>query len=192
MPIVITCPNPSCGKRYAVPDDSVGRTATCASCGAKIPIVAGAAEVAKAPTPLPPTNAPPSEVEFEPRRRRQRDDDERDEHDDLPSVRRRPRGRAGGAGFADFALFRFLITPRILTLLYWFVVGIVILAGVALILGGLFGGGGPGQIIGRVAGGLFVMVVGPILYRILFESLIVVFRIYDTLNEIRDQTSHQP
>jgi hypothetical protein len=186
MPIVISCPNASCGRRYSVPEDAAGRTATCASCGTKIHIEAAGGQIAPEPPPPPsvPPPPPPPDVTEPPARR---DDDE----GDLPSVRRRPRGPAGTT-FMDFFLFRWLITPRILIVLYWIVVVIDILVGLGLMASGFVAGGEAARILGGIVVGLLVMIAGPILHRILFEILIVVFRIYDTLTEIRDNTSSEP
>lgn len=182
MPIVISCPNPSCGRRYSVPDDAAGRSATCASCGTKIQITGLAKEPVAAPAPPPP---PPDD---EPRGR---DDDFDDEHEPA-SVAKRRRTAPAGPGFVDFAMFRWLITPRILILLYWIVVVLIILGGLGVMVSGFFAGGNIGQILGGIVGGILIILVGPVLYRIVFEILILAFRIYDTLIEIRDNTSSEP
>lgn len=124
----------------------------------------------------------------EPRpRRRPAADDEDDEPDDR--LRRKPRrAGAGGGGFADFFLFRTLIAPWVIIVLYWLGVVASVVAGLVIMALGLFSGRGAMPMVFGLLAGLAYMLVVPVLLRINFEFIIVVFRIYDILIEIRDNT----
>jgi hypothetical protein len=179
MAIVITCPSATCGRRYSVPDEAAGRTATCASCGTKIQI--GPAEGVQAPPPP----APPHDV-FDVPAPRHPPEEAADEP--LVSVaRQRPAAPPSKGGFADFVLFRKLIAPWVTIVFYWLSVAAVILFGIAVMIAGSFSGDRrPLTIVASIVVGLLIMIVGPFLLRIVYESAIVIFRIYDTLTEIRD------
>jgi hypothetical protein len=126
----------------------------------------------------------------EPRRRRRRAVmEEADEDHDV--VRRQRRRASGTGGFSDFALFRTLIAPWVLIVLYWVGVAACMLAGMLLMVLGPLGGGPPAEILGFVVLGILLLVLGPVLLRINFEFIIVVFRIYAMLVEIRDNTSRE-
>jgi len=80
----------------------------------------------------------------------------------------------------DFLSFRRMLTPIIIQVVYWVVTVGVVLAGLALL-----GGGDTG---GQRFGGLLVILLGPIGVRIYAEILIVIFKINETLTEIRHNT----
>jgi hypothetical protein len=174
MPIVISCPNAGCGRRYTVPDEAAGRTATCASCGTKIQITAGA-KPAAAPTPAPSRK---HSHEVDP-------DLDIDAMTDMPTVTvvgQRGAGKRGG--FGAFAAFRTMIALRVLVALYWLSVLLVVLSSAGMIVYGIMMGG-PNLILGTVAG-VINLILTPIVLRVSFEITIVLFRIHETLNEIRD------
>ncbi len=84
------------------------------------------------------------------------------------------------------------ITPSIIKIFYWLVViaavlsGVqMLLAGFALILGGVFVGG-----IGLIITGVLVALVGVISARIGAEFILIVFRINEHLGAIRSQGEH--
>lgn len=82
----------------------------------------------------------------------------------------------------DFLKFRLMITPVIIQILFWvgavamIVIGLVIMAGSF----GYYGGGGA-----SFFGGLLIIVFGPIIVRIYCELLILLFRMNETLSEIK-------
>ncbi len=89
----------------------------------------------------------------------------------------------------DFLAFRKMITPVIIQILFWVGVVVVVLAGVANIVGGMgtrFGGGT------MILGGLFMILVGPFLVRIYCELLILFFRMNETLTDITNTLEHTP
>ena len=85
----------------------------------------------------------------------------------------------------DFLMFRRMITPIFIHIFFWIGVAVCVLLGLIAIVAGAASGGreGGGAV---VLGGLFWLFVGPILVRIYCEVLIIFFRIYDTLKDIRE------
>lgn len=95
----------------------------------------------------------------------------------------------------EFLGFRKMITPVIIQILFWIGVAVSVMSGIGLMLAGAaasaeagrYGGGAglPGGLL--VFAGLLQIVLGPIFVRIYCELLILFFRIYETLAEIRDE-----
>ena len=81
-----------------------------------------------------------------------------------------------------FLQFERLITGEIIKYVYWALAGITVLMGLITILISLFTGDALG-----IFSGLLVTVLGPILIRIYCEIMIVMFKIYETLVEIRNK-----
>lgn len=79
-----------------------------------------------------------------------------------------------------WASFESFITPRIIKILFW--IGVV-----AAVLGGLimFIQGAANGMVGPAIMGLIWMVLGPIIVRVYCELLILGFRVYDVLVDIR-------
>jgi len=84
----------------------------------------------------------------------------------------------------DFLNFRKMITPTIIKVLFWIGVAACVIGALVMMVGS-FGryGGGAGQFLG----GLLFLVLGPIGVRIYCELLILLFRMNDTLIEIKDE-----
>jgi hypothetical protein len=95
-----------------------------------------------------------------------------------------------------FVGFRKMMTPRLIQFIFWFGVVVCELLGLLFILGGIStmndynsvdgSGGGLLALVLYVLFALFLMVLGPIFVRIFCELVMVVFRINETLAEIRD------
>jgi len=87
--------------------------------------------------------------------------------------------------FSEFISFRKMITPTIIQIVFW--IGVVgsVLAGLFSIVSGLsaFGGGA------AVLTGLVMIIVGPVAVRVYCELIILAFRSYETLVQIRDGQS---
>jgi uncharacterized protein DUF4282 len=79
----------------------------------------------------------------------------------------------------DFFSFRRMITPVIIQTLFWIFTAIAVLGGLVLLFRG-----GSGTLLG-----LIWIVVGPLIARVYCEILIVIFRINETLTDIRTNTS---
>jgi hypothetical protein len=78
----------------------------------------------------------------------------------------------------DFLEFRKMITPVIIQIVFWIGVAMCVITGLLSITGGGM----------HAIGGLMTIIVGPIVVRIYCELIILLFRIYDTLNDIKDNT----
>ena len=81
-----------------------------------------------------------------------------------------------------FLQFDRLITGEIIKYVYWALAGITIFMGIITILIALVTGDPLG-----IFSGLLITVLGPFLIRIYCEIMIVMFKIYETLVEIRDK-----
>ena len=80
----------------------------------------------------------------------------------------------------DFLVFRRMVTPIIIQVIFWLLTAIVMISGlVALIFG---------DVALDRAVGLFAFILGPLFVRVFAEILIVVFRMNDALTEIRNNT----
>jgi len=88
----------------------------------------------------------------------------------------------------DFFAFRRMITPIVIQIIFW--IGVV-----ACIVGGLvmmFAGEALASTEARGAGflaGLAVLILGPLAVRVYCEILIVIFRINESLTDIRSNTA---
>jgi len=80
-----------------------------------------------------------------------------------------------------FFNFNEMITPTIIKVLLWVGLGISVVYGLVVMFMGFVSGEG---II--TLAGLFALVVGPILVRVYCELLIIMFKIHDTLNDIKN------
>ena len=88
-----------------------------------------------------------------------------------------------GDDLRDFLTFRRMITPLLIQALFWIGVVLVILAGIVLLIAD------PGA-LGRVIG-VFTILFGPLAVRVYLEIFIVVFRINETLTDIRANTMRE-
>ena len=85
----------------------------------------------------------------------------------------------------DFLAFRKMIAPTIIQIIFWVGVVACVIAGLGAIVGGSsLPMGGPSSTLT----GLLILVVGPVLVRVYCEMLIVLFRIYDSLSAIEENT----
>ena len=80
----------------------------------------------------------------------------------------------------DFLTFRRMVTPIILQAIFWVLTAIVMIGGLAMLI---FGDGAFER-----AGGFIAFILGPLIVRVYAEILIVVFRMNETLTEIRNNT----
>jgi hypothetical protein len=85
----------------------------------------------------------------------------------------------------DFLTFRKMLTPIVIQVLFWLGVVACILGGIGAILTGFARIDRVPELIGI---GILAVVFGPLVVRIYCEWLIVLFRINDTLTEIRRNT----
>jgi predicted Zn finger-like uncharacterized protein len=175
MSLTISCPH--CQSRMRTPDDAVGKDVRCPGCQ-QVFRVEGDANVAPrrpgpAPAPAPVPVAEESPAAFE----------------DLkpgPTAR-----RPGSSALVDFLLFRRMMAPVVIQVLFWLgVIGCVIAAAVYGIGGLYVGFSQNGSALAAVFSlfmALVTITVGPFLLRIYAEMLILIFRIYEALTDIRDR-----
>ncbi|MGR9048676.1 DUF4282 domain-containing protein [Halobacillus faecis] len=85
--------------------------------------------------------------------------------------------------FQKFLSFDNMITPTILKVVFWIGVGLSVLAGIITMISGFnayYGGGY------QVFSGLLMIILGPLVVRIYCELLILAFKMYEVMQEIRD------
>lgn len=86
----------------------------------------------------------------------------------------------------EYLSFRKMITPLFIQIIFWVGAGLCVLFGLVGVVSGMsssFGGAA------QVLMGLLTMVFGPVVVRIYCELLILLFKIYDTLQDIRGRMS---
>ena len=89
----------------------------------------------------------------------------------------------------EFLTFRKFIAPVVIQIVFWLgVVAVIILGILAIIQGGRAGGRYGAE---AIVGGILLVILGPIVVRLYCEIIIVLFRLYDTLNAIRVNTQPQ-
>jgi hypothetical protein len=86
----------------------------------------------------------------------------------------------------DFIKFRMMITPVIIQVLFWVGAVATVLFGLG-IMASSFGRYGGGAV--EFLSGFFVMILGPVAVRIYCELLILLFRMNETLTEIKNGLS---
>ena len=87
----------------------------------------------------------------------------------------------------DFLLFRTMIAPLIIQIVFWAGVVACVVGGIVVLVlavSEIVGGRNVGAGVLEAFGGLGVIFVGPLLVRIYCELFILLFRIYDTLREL--------
>src|SRR5262249_11116777 len=108
------------------------------------------------------------------------DDDFDDRDDDYEPPRRSSRRTESGSGVADFLTFRSMLVPIIIQVLFW--LGVVI-----FVIGGIV----QATQMRDPAIGIAMVVLGPFIWRIYCELLIVIFRINETLTAIKNELERQ-
>jgi hypothetical protein len=179
---VIRCTH--CGASGNAPEHILGQQVRCSKCKQSF-IAAGPDEPTVSPFALgePDPGEPEAPDEGFPTQDEIHDHDDDDSDDD---IRRRPiRKSASQTGIADLLMFRRMIAPYLIIILFWLLLVLAVLGGLAMIVGGLLRGGQDG-FAGAVAG-VISLIVGPIAVRLWCEVLIVVFRINETLTDIRNE-----
>jgi hypothetical protein len=92
--------------------------------------------------------------------------------------------------FRSFLNFERMITPVIITILFWIGLIIVAISALVVFFGGIIGGlngDGFGSVIGGLFGGPLVFILGGLMVRIYSELLILAFRINETLTDIKNE-----
>ncbi len=165
MSVTVHCPH--CQARMKAPDTAVGHNVKCPSCQNSFLIQGGAAA---APPPAPAGQAAFADL-------------------DAPSAAG-PRSRS--SPFVDFLLFRKMIAPVVIQVIFWLGFAGCILFGLIQIGIAVFAlastketGAALVALVISFVSALATMVLGPIMLRVYCEMLILVFRMYETLVEIK-------
>lgn len=175
-----TCPQ--CGSPYNVTEAHVGRKFTCKKCNT--PVVVGPngldyQDAPVAPAAAPPPAAPP----------RARDDwDDGGGYPDAGRPARRPGG--GGGEFVDILTFRKLVVRAGIPVIFWVLSGLIVAYGLYYGISGI--SSGIGLIVRASLELLFIYTpLGVVFVRIFCEVLVLLFRISDTLTEIKNGQDRQ-
>ena len=83
----------------------------------------------------------------------------------------------------DFLAFRRMITPILIQIVYWIATVGVIIAG---LIGLIVGDDAAGRLFG-----LATLIVGPLMVRIYAEIFLVIFRMNETLTDIKNNTQQR-
>ncbi len=92
--------------------------------------------------------------------------------------------------FRSFLNFERMITPVIITILFWIGLIIVAISALVVFFGGIIGGlngDSFGSVLGGLFGGPLVFILGGLMVRIYSELLILAFRINETLTDIKNE-----
>jgi len=82
----------------------------------------------------------------------------------------------------DFLTFRRMITPIIIQIVFWIgIIGILVL-GILVIVDGVC----DESDVGEVIIGVLFLIIGPLIWRVFCEILILTFRIIETLADLRN------
>lgn len=84
----------------------------------------------------------------------------------------------------DFLAFRTMLTPVLIKILFWIGIAGCVLAGLGQLVMAF---SRFGSVVWGIFSALMTLVVGPIFVRVYCELIIVLFRIYETLREIKEQ-----
>lgn len=75
-----------------------------------------------------------------------------------------------------------MITPVIIKIVFWIAVGGAVLVGLFSIGTGMVTYDGQGLVVS----GILMIILGPLVVRIYCELIIIMFKVYESLNEIKD------
>ena len=80
----------------------------------------------------------------------------------------------------DFLVFRRMVTPILIQIIYWIATVTVIMVGLVMLIGG--------EDSSQRFGGFLALILGPLVVRIYTELFMLLFRMNETLTEIRNNT----
>ena len=81
----------------------------------------------------------------------------------------------------EVLFFDSMLTPKVITFVYWLMLVVVLISGLKTIFGGF------GPTLGTVIFGLLMMVSGAVGARIWCELLIVLFKIHDNVKKMAEK-----
>jgi hypothetical protein len=88
-----------------------------------------------------------------------------------------------GGDMGDILAFRRMITPIIIKIVFWIGLTAIIVLGIVAIVDGVSNDSDIGEVI---AGGVLILILGPIIWRVFCEILLLTFRIIENLADIRN------
>jgi hypothetical protein len=88
-----------------------------------------------------------------------------------------------GGDMGDILAFRRMITPIIIKIVFWIGLIVILALGIVAIVDGVSNDSDIGEVI---AGGALILILGPIIWRVLCEILLLTFRIIENLADIRN------
>ena len=83
----------------------------------------------------------------------------------------------------DFLSFRKMVTPVIIQVIFWIGVAAAIIAGIVVLVSA--------DEAGARLFGLLYIILGPLYWRVVCELLILLFRINETLTDIKNNTERK-
>jgi hypothetical protein len=180
MPVVIACP--ICQQKVRVNENLLGKSVKCPQC--KNPFTAVDPNAAVAPTWEAVTQKP--ELDFTSPPPPQEPPEEEFDDEDVPA---HPATRkSGGSGIVDYLLFRRMVTPWVILVLFY--VGVVVLIGLGLfqaVSGVIALASGHTLGLALIFGALFGTLFGILLLRVYCEVVAVFFRILDNVRQINER-----
>jgi hypothetical protein len=168
--LTVVCP--SCRNSIGLPEPLTAAVYTCPHC--RQPISA----------PAPRRSAPPKPAAFE---------FDTENEDDAESAPRPPRRRLNASPVGDFLVFRLMVTPLIIQIVFW--IGVLVCFGVGgRMIAEAVDTEGPMKrsvSVTMLASGAAVALVGPLLWRVYCELAIIFFKIHDELKEANDRKRYR-
>ena len=166
MAVTIACPH--CGAAGSAPEQIVGQQVRCSKC--KQSFMAGG--------PPAPVSPPMADDE------RPQTGSSRDYADDYDV--RRSAGPTGTSTLVEFLTFRKMVTPTLIIILFWVLVVFILLGGLLAIFMAIFSHGGAATVLVVFLMLLIGIPFSILMARIYCELMIVVFRLYETMADIRN------
>lgn len=83
----------------------------------------------------------------------------------------------------DILAFRRMITPIIIKIVFWIGLTAILVLGIMVIVDGVSNDSDIGEVI---AGSVLILILGPIIWRVFCEILLLTFRIIENLADIRN------
>ena len=83
----------------------------------------------------------------------------------------------------DILAFRRTITSLIIKIVFWIGLIVILVLGIVAIVDGVSNDSDIGEVI---AGGVLILILGPIIWRVFCEFLLLTFRILENLADIRN------
>jgi hypothetical protein len=179
MSVVVACP--TCQAKLRAPEDLLGRPVRCSQCKRAF-TPAPAAAAAEGPAALAgaaPDLAPPPRPEILP---------------EVAPAARPPRAAMPAGDVREFLLFRRMVAPSLIVVLFYVGAVLQLLAGVVAFVAGFVSlfdrRGGPAG-LAVMAGAVIATPLAILLWRVYCEVLIVLFRILEQLQTLNERKGDQ-